>query len=197
MHDLIEELPARAGRNKRSRSKVVAVIGSVLALGVLSSAVAVSASASGPRRDAVAEARDATRKFHNLQTAQTAGYAEFTDVNGVTCIDGPPDQGNMGIHFVNGNLVGDGKIDIDHPEAVLYEHTPAGLQITAVEYIVIQSDWKGAQPPELFGHPFMLIGTPNRYGLPPFYALHAWLWKNNPNGRFRPWNPDIHCSSHS
>ena len=113
-----------------------------------------------------------------------AGYAQFTDVNGVTCIDGPAGEGNMGIHYVNGDLVGDGKIDAEHPEAV-------------VEYIVLASQWTGSQAPELFGHSFMLITAPNRFGLPDFYALHAWIWKDNPSGKFFPWNPTVHCPTAS
>jgi hypothetical protein len=45
----------------------------------------------------------------------------------------------------------------------------------------------------LFGHTFMLMASPNRFGLPPFYALHAWLWKDNPSGHFEPWNPKVKC----
>jgi len=33
----------------------------------------------------------------------------------------------------------------------------------------------------------------NRYGLPPFYELHAWLWKHNPAGMFDDWNPRVVC----
>jgi hypothetical protein len=36
---------------------------------------------------------------------------------------------------------------------------------------------------------------PNRYGLPPFYALHAWIWQPNPSGKFEPWNPRVSCTS--
>jgi len=197
MHDLTQQLPAEPRRTKGTRSKLVALVCSVLALGVVSTGVAVSASAAGPNHDAVAEARAATKKFHDVSTAENAGYSKFTDVNGVTCIGGPPGRGNMGIHYVNGALVGDGKIDVDHPEAVLYEPTSSGLQLTAVEYIVIASDWHGAQPPALFDHQFSLVAAPNRYGLPPFYALHAWIWKTNANGRFRPWNPDVQCPANA
>jgi hypothetical protein len=140
----------------------------------------------------VSEVRHATRQFHSVAAVKSAGYARFTDVNGITCIDGGPGQGNMGIHYVDGNLV-DGTVDPAHPEAVLYEHTPSGLQLTAVEYIVPKAAWPGAEAPELAGHPFMLITAPNRFGLPDFYALHAWVWKDNPHGTYRPWNPDVHC----
>jgi hypothetical protein len=176
----------------KRRSKLLAVAGSVLALGMISGITAAGADA-GPRHDALKPVIQATRKYHRLGAAIKAHYSLLTDVNGVTCIDGPPGQGNMGYHYVDGDLVGDGKINADQPEAVLYEKTKAGLQLTAVEYVVIAADWKGAQPPSLFGHAFMFVTSPNRYGLPPFYALHVWLWKDNPSGRFNPWNPTVKC----
>ena len=176
----------------RTRSKLLTVAGSVVAAALLSTVAGVAAGA-GTRHDAIEPVRHATRMFHRVDTVVHAGYARFTDVNGVTCIDGPPGEGNMGIHYVNGDLVGDGVIDATKPEAVLYEHTRDGLQITAVEYIILASDWGGAEPPELFGKSFMPVSAPNRYGLPPFWALHAWIWKDNPNGRFEPWNPTVHC----
>lgn len=189
MHDLT---PAPPGRANRARSTVIAALVTLVTLGTLTVGVAASASAAGPRRDAVAEARQATRKFHSVAAVGKAGYAEFTDVNGITCINGRPSQGNMGVHYVNGDLV-DGTIAIDQPEAVIYEHTPSGLRLTAVEYITPVAAWTGAQPPELFGHEFMRINAPNRFGLPDFYALHAWIWKGNPTGTYMPWNPDVTC----
>lgn len=177
---------------KRHSSKLTAAVGCVLAIGMFSVFAAVAAGA-GPRHDAIEPVRKATRQFHRVNEAVKAEYAQFTDVNGVTCIDGPAGAGNMGIHYVNGTLVGDGKIDARHPEAVLYEQTKGGLKLTAVEYIVLAADWKGSKPPSLFGQTFMFTTEPNRYGLPDFYALHAWVWKNNPSGRFSPYNPRVHC----
>ena len=177
--------------------KLFAGLAAVVAIGTLST-VGVAAAAAGPRHDAIRPVRVATRGFHHVDAVVKAGYAQFTDVNGVTCIDGPAGEGNMGIHYVNGDLVGDGKIDAEHPEAVLYEKTKAGgLKLTAVEYIVLASQWTGSQAPELFGHSFMLITAPNRFGLPDFYALHAWIWKDNPSGKFFPWNPTVHCPTAS
>jgi hypothetical protein len=185
---LTRRLPAR----HRISRFALAAFAVALTLG---SVGAGTAAANGPRHDTVSEVRHATRKFHNVNAVIKAGYTKFTDVNGITCIDGPPGEGNMGIHYVDGALVGDGVIDAKHPEAVLYEHTRSGLRLTAVEYIVLASDWKGAQPPKLFGHTFMFMTAPNRFGLPDFYSLHAWVWKNNPSGRFEPWNPKVHCPS--
>jgi hypothetical protein len=35
----------------------------------------------------------------------------------------------------------------------------------------------------------------NRFGLPAFYTLHVWAWKNNPNGTFTNWNPTVSCDA--
>ena len=70
------------------------------------------------------------------------------------------------------------------------------LQLVALEYVVIQAAWDAAHsgPPTLFGQTFMLNPAGNRFGLPAFYALHAWIWSNNPSGTFNPWNPRVGCS---
>jgi hypothetical protein len=35
----------------------------------------------------------------------------------------------------------------------------------------------------------------NAKGGPPFphYQLHVWVWKNNPNGMYFPFNPKVRC----
>ena len=40
---------------------------------------------------------------------------------------------------------------------------------------------------------FNFTGSPNRYGLPPFYELHVWAWKANPRGAFADMNPAVSC----
>jgi hypothetical protein len=67
------------------------------------------------------------------------------------------------------------------------------LKLVAVEYVVFVHDRAGAEPPSLFGQEFDFVGSPNRYGLPPFYALHAWIWKPNPSGLLSAWNPSVTC----
>src|SRR5215216_6536731 len=49
--------------------------------------------------------------------------------------------------------------------------------------------WVKPAPPNLFGQDFNFTDTPNRYGLPPFYSLHAWVWKSNSAGTSEMWNP--------
>ena len=76
------------------------------------------------------------------------------------------------------------------------EPEPNGrLRLVAQEYIVLQSAWDAghAARPSLFGQDFELIPSPNRFGLPAFYELHAWLWKHNSRGMFDDWNPRVVC----
>jgi hypothetical protein len=99
----------------------------------------------------------------------------------------------MGVHMLNSSLL-DGTVQAEQPELRVYEPGAKGkLKLVALEYLVFQSDWAGSQPPTLFGREFDFTGEPNRYGLPPFYTLHAWIWKPNPSGLFNPWDPRVVC----
>jgi hypothetical protein len=70
-----------------------------------------------------------------------------------------------------------------------------GYRLVAVEWVTFREAWDAthAGPPVLFGETFHAVGSPNRYGLPPFYALHAWIWNPNPHGMFHDWNPTVSC----
>ncbi len=143
----------------------------------------------------VAVVRASTAAYHNLGIAQARGYAILADTAGKTCID-EPGVGGMGVHYVNGDLVGDPAIRASQPEAVVYAPAANGrLELAAVEYVVIKSAWDAthSSAPSLFGHEFMVTDAPNRYGLPAFYSLHVWAWDHNPMGTFEMWNPDVVC----
>lgn len=146
----------------------------------------------------LSRARAATAAFHDLASAQAAGYGgPLEDLAGISCIDNPG-VGVMGVHYVNGGLVGDTVVDAATPEVLVYQLLPNGkLRLVAVEYVVFQGAWLAAgntAPPTLFGETFTLIPAGNRYGLPPFYELHAWIWMNNPSGMFEDWNPSGSCA---
>jgi hypothetical protein len=154
-----------------------------------------SASAqAGHEGDALAQLRAATARYHDLDVARAHGYGLFTDAQGIACIANPP-VGAMGIHYVNGNLLG--ALDPLKPQALVYAPTGNGqLRLAAVEYVVFQGPWDAAHPdmaPMLFGQMFMLTPAGNRYGLPAFYSLHVWVWMHNPSGMFSMWNPNVHC----
>ena len=50
--------------------------------------------------------KDATRAYQTVKVAKADGYGKFKDADGIACID-MPGEGGMGVHFVNGDLVGD------------------------------------------------------------------------------------------
>jgi hypothetical protein len=166
-----------------------------LALVVAGTAVGVALSATSAN-PGVAAARRATAKFQRLDVAVTGRYDLLLDANKIACID-LPGAGGMGIHFANGDLVGNPAVNAGKPEALVYAPQKNGrLQLAALEYVVIKDAWDATHsgPPSLFGHTFNLTLSPNRFGLPSFYSLHAWIWKTNPAGMFVPWNPKVSCA---
>lgn len=139
-----------------------------------------------------ADAKHATARFQDVDTAIEAGYTlRLPDLTGATCIE-EHGKGGMGVHMVNTSLL-DGVIDANEPEALVYQEKQHRLKLAAVEYVVFQSAWAGHKPPSLFGQEFDYVASPNRYGLPAFYALHAWIWKSNPSGILSAWNPKVSC----
>jgi hypothetical protein len=136
--------------------------------------------------------RKATERFKDVSAAQAAGYyLQFGCVSG-------PDSGAMGMHFVNGPLVGDGLIDATRPEIVIYEPNPDGsLRLIGADYLVLADTWNAthSSPPQLMGQLFHYFESPNRFGLPAFYTLHVWAWKNNPTGSFVNWHSNVSCNA--
>ena len=164
----------------------------ILALAVLPVLAAVGAAVAAGTFDGP---KSSTAAFHDLDKAKEAGYTvRVFDLAGIDCI-AQPGQGAMGVHMLNPSLL-DSAIDADHPELLVYEPRNNGtLKLVALEYLVLKDAWQGASKPALFGKEFDEIPAGNRYGLPAFYALHAWLWKPNPSGMLYAWNPRVVCSS--
>jgi hypothetical protein len=175
-----------------SRPRLIGLAVLVLVAAGTVAGVAMSASGADP---AVAAARRATAKYQRLDVAVTGRYDLLVDANKIACID-LPGAGGMGIHFVNGDLVGDPAVSAGKPEALVYAPAKNGrLQLAALEYVVIKAAWDETHsgPPSLYGRTFNLTLSPNRFGLPAFYSLHAWIWKTNPAGMFAPYNPKVSC----
>jgi hypothetical protein len=111
------------------------------------------------------------------------------------CVSGP-EEGAMGVHFVNFSLV-DGNPQAEHPEALIYEVKNGRARLVGVEYIVPVDAWHpaaGEAPvPVLEGQVFHFVESPNRFGLPAFYELHVWAWRDNPKGIFADWNTRVSC----
>ena len=136
--------------------------------------------------------RQVTEKYKDVATAEAAGYALAFG-----CVSGP-ETGAMGLHYVNMPLVADGEIDAKRPEIMLYE--PAGngkVNLVGADYLVLADAWDKTHPsaPELMGQKFQQFEAPNRFGLPRFYTLHVWAWKENPTGTFVNWHSHISCDA--
>jgi len=135
----------------------------------------------------VEKVRRATAQYQDVEVAIANGYQRGPCVSG-------PNRGAMGVHFINGSLLGK-EIDAETPEALIYEPTRDGrMRLVGVEYITFAADWV-AEVPTLDGHLFHYSGSPNRYGIPAFYELHIWAWRNNPDGTFSDWNAHVSCDA--
>ena len=123
----------------------------------------------------LALARAASAKYHDVQKAYDDGYV---DINVVLP--------NMGRHLMRQDLV-NGSFNPEEPQLLVYSEGPgARLKLVAVEYAVPIN--LSASAPEGF------TGsadewTPNQtFGL---WLLHAWVWKDNPDGMFNPTNSQV------
>ena len=150
----------------------------------------------------LADARSATANFHNFDAATAAGYtARVADLAGITCI--ASSAGTMGVHYLNPALAPElfdanavPSLDAERPELLVYEPESSGkLQLVALEYLTLKAPWDATHTsaPSLFGRRFDETGANNRYGLPAFYSLHAWIWKNNPSDIFAQYNTKVSC----
>jgi hypothetical protein len=133
----------------------------------------------------------ATERYRDPADAEAAGWASAN-----ACVSGP-EAGAMGVHYVKGSILFDGKVDPAEPEALIYEVKRGRARLVGVEYLIPAKEWhdaNGAAPPVIHGQLPNFVGSPNRYGLPPFYELHVWAWRSNPNGMFVDWNPAVSCA---
>jgi hypothetical protein len=157
------------------------------------SLLALISAATEPSGALVETVRRATERFQDVEEATAAGYADS-----LLCVSGP-EEGAMGVHFGNADLIGDGALDPERPELLVYEPKNGQLHLVAVEYLVLSEAWdaNNPTPPSLLGPLFHYYGSPNRYGLPAYYELHVWAWKHNPNGMFADWNPKVSCAEYA
>jgi len=152
----------------------------------------------------VVAARVATASLHEMSAANAAGYVvRVADTQGLTCIADPGGAGAMGVHYLNPGQIPElfdpsaaASVNASTPELLVFAPGADGTQrLVALEYLTIKASWDAqhAGPPSLFGQPFNQTPAGNRFGLPAFYSLHAWVWDANPTNLFAPWNPRVTC----
>lgn len=179
----------------RSTLNLSASVSLAIAVALSSSLSAQHDAATHHRRangDFVKVVRDATERFKDVAVAEDAGYALMFG-----CVSGP-DWGAMGLHYVNLSLVTDNVLDPAQPEIVIYEPLPNGrLKLIGADFLVFKDGWHASNEatPQLGGQLMHLFESPNRFGLPDFYTLHVWAWKDNPSGTFSNWHSNVSCDS--
>lgn len=167
----------------------------------------------------LAEMKAASERFTDVNVALAEGY--IADPSGA-CITAEMEgqaanKGAMGIHYFRPDVLGitateprvDGNgthTDFLTPGVLLYEPQADGsLELVAVENLAFEKAWKeagNAGPPSSIGHDWAhMVNDPGTeadeaHGFQPHYELHAWVFRDNPNGPFEPFNPAVTCEHH-
>ncbi len=119
------------------------------------------------------QARAATARYRDIKNAIADGYSNIN-------VDVP----NMGHHFMKTSLV-DATFDVRNPEILVYNGLDTGNpELIAVEYAVPLTYPK----PEGFTGPHDVWNGTSGF---PFWLVHAWVWKFNPDGVFNWTNPSV------
>jgi len=135
--------------------------------------------------------RKGTSQYSDVNNATAEGYGPF-----LGCVAGT-DHGAMGVHYVNGKLLGNLTLDPSQPQALIYEPSNGKMILVGVEFILDSASWLAANnntPPVLDGQVFNFVGAPNRFNIPSFFELHVWAWRGNPQGAFVDWNNNVTCA---
>ena len=130
---------------------------------------------------AVVAMRQATARYHRLEVALADTFVLLHPC------EVRPGEGAVGTVYVNFARLLDGVIDPTAPDALIYEPGPNGsTKLVGVEFAVLAG--AGQTPPTYLGNVFQLE---DEFGV---FALHAWVWKANPEGMFAESNPRVSCS---
>ena len=145
-----------------------------------------------PELVAAWRATAATARYVDVNRALEGGYVSTEE-----CVESP--AGVMGVHYINLDLIMDPGLDPAKPEVLLYANSNGGARLVAVEYLAPIGPPGAPVPnpappaPRLFGQTFDGPMAGHGPGDPPHYDLHVWLWKDNPDGIFAGFNPDLKC----
>jgi hypothetical protein len=180
-----------------------------------------ASSAPKPGEPSLAEIRRATEKYRDSKVALAEGYirdpanmCETADMMGL-----PPEKGAMGIHYFRPDMLGitappnprvngaGTHTDFLKPAVLLYEpHADGSLELVGVENLVFAKAWKDAghaAPPSFHGVVYDTMvddpATPidEAHNFAPHHDRHVWLYRENPNGVFTPFNPRVTCAHHA
>ena len=127
--------------------------------------------------------RRVTARYHDIEIAKHDNFVLLHDCE--TRLN----EEHVGTVYVNVSRLTDGVIDPEKPDALIYEPSDKGLKLVGVEFAIPFALWTQPQPPQLLGTTFQ---REDEFSV---FALHAWVWRRNPNGVFAETNPRVTCSS--
>ena len=168
----------------------------------------------------LAEVRALTERFQDVRTALAEGYIRdpFDLCDTAAMMGKPASLGAMGVHYFRPDLLGiteppsprvngDGThTDFREPSILIYEPQADGsLRLVAVENLVFARAWKAKghkEPPRFHGIPYdTMVDDPDTaadeaHMFEPHFDRHVWIYRDNPNGVFTPFNPAVTCEHH-
>ncbi|MCJ7420300.1 hypothetical protein [Sphingomicrobium astaxanthinifaciens] len=190
------------------------------ATGVASLLASASTQAHPVGEPSLEEVRAAAERFADVEVALAEGYVPdpMNKCETAEMMGRPAEEGAMGIHYFRPDLLGikgppsprvdgDGThTDFRQPAVLLYEPQADGsLELVGVENLVFRAAWLAAGnagPPtfhcvawdEMADNPATAIDEAHMFE--PHYDRHVWVFRDNPNGVFTPFNPAVTCDHH-
>ena len=176
--------------------------------------------ASTPGEPSLSQIRAATDRFRDVNVALAEGYVRdpLNLCDTAEMMGRPTELGAMGVHFFrpdllgiagppNPRVIGTGiHTDFLRPSILIYEPQPDGsLELVAVENLVFAEAWKAAghdAHPSFHGVTYdTMIDDPSTpadeaHLFEPHHDRHVWIYRENPNGVFAPFNPAVTCEHH-
>ena len=134
--------------------------------------------------------RQATAKYQRFDAAIDDGFVQMSP-----CVASQAGRGGMGFHYGIPSRMFDDVIDPANPELLNYAPDNGRMRLGAIEYFVAQAAWDAthSSPPSIGGREFDFVPFGAVPGLPAHYSLHIWIWRENPNGMFDLFNPNVSC----
>jgi hypothetical protein len=175
----------------------------------------------GAGEPTLSEVRRATERFRDVKVALAEGYIRdpFNLCDTAEMMGRPASLGAMGVHYFRSDLLGitappsprvngaGTHTDFRKPSILIYEpKADGGLELVAVENLVFAAAWKAAghaRPPTFHGVPYDTMvddpatATDEAHMFAPHFDRHVWIYRENPNGVFAPFNPAVTCAHHS
>lgn len=148
-------------------------------------AQATSAARSGTLRslqtnEAILTMQRVTAKYHDLSIATNEGFVLLHPC------ESRGNEGPVGTVYINYERLLDAVIDPASPDALIYRPGINGRQeLVGVEFAIPYA--LSPERPQFLGASFQ---NEDEFGV---YALHAWIWLDNPNGMFAETNPRVSC----